>query len=170
MLHSNHTTSASRFKYLSFNLALVLSLTLSSWSVSAEQSRLSSSLSFTQTLNDIAAVNSDLTDAIEVNEHWSRINFDSVYNNPVVIPDIESFNSSSDGAFMLGIRNADAEGFEVRLERCQQASSMQFPEVVYIAVLESGEYPTSEGAQVEVKQRFLWGQCDLSVQQAAVSH
>ncbi|MFW5444114.1 MAG: hypothetical protein ACKE51_07400 [Methylococcaceae bacterium] len=180
MFYFTQNTAVSMSKCLCLKLALVLSLTLTSWTVTAEQSTSSvnnneitglnkDKKSFTAILNHIASIASDMTDPIEVNEHWTRIDLDIDFINPVIIPDIETINSTTTGAFMLGIRNADANGFEVRLEWCQQSSSMQSPEVVYIAILESGEYSTSDGVQVQVKQRFSWGQCKVPLQQPTIS-
>lgn len=146
----------SNSKLITLKIVIVLGLILNAWPAIAKPTVL---VSFTAVLQDIAADNAQETDTLEVDDQWRRIEFNSYFNNPVVIPIVETSNFNENGPFMIGIRNTDASGFEIRLEMCSNSSDEHIPEIINYTVIESGEYPALNGTQVEVKQRFLWGKC-----------
>ncbi len=143
-------------KLITLKTVLVWGLILNAWPVIAKPTV---PVSFTAILQDIAADNAQETNALEVDDHWRRIEFNSYFINPIVIPILETLNFNENGTFMIGIRNTDANGFEVRLEMCSNFSDVHIPAFINYTVIEGGEYPVSSGAQVEVKRRFLWGEC-----------
>lgn len=146
----------SNSKLITLKIVIVLGLILNAWPAIAKPTVL---VSFTAVLQDIAADYAQETDTLEVDDQWRRIEFNSYFIKPVVIPTVETLNFNENGSFMIGIRNTDANGFEVRLEMCSDSSDVYIPEVINYTVIESGKYPASNGAQVEVKRRFLWGKC-----------
>ena len=55
-------------------------------------------------------------------EHWARVEFGTTYIDPVVV--VEGSIANSDNAYVVGIRNIDAMGFEVSLKNCNNSTGI----------------------------------------------
>ena len=93
-------------------------------------------------------------------DHWTRIEFSTTYIDPVVV--VEGLTANANNAYVVGIRNVDTMGFEIRLENCGN-SNVPVQENVNYAVIEKSKLPSIEDADIEVRQQFSWGECTASV-------
>jgi hypothetical protein len=102
--------------------------------------------SYAQELGDVLA-----------QDHWTRIQFSSTYDDPVVV--VEGSTANGNNSYVVGIRNVDAMGFEVSLKNCDSAAGIPVQENVRYSVIEKSQLPSTEGANSEVRQQFSWGEC-----------
>jgi hypothetical protein len=107
-------------------------------------------------LHKVAATNSlELGSAI-ADDHWTRVEFSKVYADPVVIVE-SSYSSSPTIAYIVGIRNVDAMGFEMILKNCDAGTPLQ--ETINFSVIDKSQLYKSEHADTAISQRFAWGEC-----------
>jgi len=92
-------------------------------------------------------------------DHWTRIEFSKVYNDPIVV--IEPYIDNPSNTYLVGIRNVDAKGFEINLQSCNNSNEIPFQETVNFSVIENGQLPTVPQDTV-TKQHFAWGECATS--------
>jgi hypothetical protein len=92
-------------------------------------------------------------------DHWTRVEFSKVYDDPIVV--IDPSNDNASNSYTVGIRNVDAQGFEINLQHCNNATDIPLQETVNFSVIENGQLPTAPEDPV-TKQRFAWGECGTS--------
>jgi len=134
-----------------YTTALALSLLSTPYLAQAEENAVTSNLqavaqSYAQEIGDARA-----------EERWTRIEFGTTYSDPVVV--VEGTIANADNAYMVGIRNVDAMGFEVSLKNCSNSTGIPVQENVNYAVIEKSQLPLTEDANAEVRQQFSWGEC-----------
>ena len=78
---------------------------------------------------------------VTASQEWTRIDFIETYADPIVIID-------SLGDYVVGVRNVDEYGFEVKLNPC---GLIDFADV---------SYSVHERVVAEEFNRFYWGECD----------
>jgi len=94
-------------------------------------------------------------------DYWTRIEFSTTYIDPVVV--VEGSIANADDSYVVGIRNVDAMGFEVRLKNCDNSTNIPVQEYVNYTVIEKSQLPSTKGANAELRQQFSWGECAASV-------
>lgn len=141
--------------------ALALSFICSPYQAHAEENAVISNQkaiaeTYAQELGDVPA-----------QDQWTRIEFSSTYIDPVVV--VEGSTSNGDTSYVVGIRNVDAMGFEVSLKNCNNATDTPVQENVSYSVIEKSQLPVTDGANVEVRQQFSWGECATSASDTTAS-
>jgi hypothetical protein len=144
-------SSITGVKRVALSTAFALGLISTPYLVHAEENAVTSNLlavaqSYAQEIGDVRA-----------EERWTRIEFSTTYNDPVVV--VEGAIANSDNSYMVGIRNVDAMGFEVSLKNCSNSTGIPVQENVNYAVIEKSQLPLTEDANAEVRQQFSWGEC-----------
>jgi hypothetical protein len=91
------------------------------------------------------------------NESWTRIEFTQWMVDPIVVA--KPLNEQVNDPFVIGIRNIDTTGFEVRIRHCNEGDKKQ-PELLSYYILERGQYLLTDETFMDAKQRFLWGKCE----------
>jgi hypothetical protein len=107
-------------------------------------------------LQKAAATNALELGSAVADDHWTRVEFSKVYDDPVVV--IEPSIDNANNTYLVGIRNVDAKGFEINLKSCNNARDFPLQENVNFSVIENGQLPGASQAPV-TKQRFAWGEC-----------
>jgi hypothetical protein len=139
------------FKRVAIYTTLALGLITNPYLAQAENNAVTPNLqalaeSYAQEIGDVRA-----------EDHWTRIEFSSTYSDPVVV--VEGSLASGDNAYMVGIRNVDAMGFEVSLKNCSNSTDIPVQENVNFVVIEKSQLPSTEDANAEIRQQFSWGEC-----------
>ncbi len=111
----------------------------------------------TANLQAIAEAHAQEIGDAHAEDHWTRIEFSTVYIDPVVV--VEGSIANSDKSSVVGIRNVDARGFEISLKNCSNSTDAPAQKKVNYAVIEKSQLPSAEGANAGVRQQFSWGEC-----------
>jgi hypothetical protein len=111
----------------------------------------------TKTLQDNAAMLALEQREALANESWTRIEFTQWMVDPIVVA--KPLNAQTHDPFVIGIRNIDTTGFEVRIRHCNEEDKKQ-PEPFSYYILERGQYLLADKTFMDAKQRFLWGKCE----------
>lgn len=91
------------------------------------------------------------------NDHWTRVEFSTTYINPIVV--VKRSIASVNNTYVVGIRNVDEMGFEIRLKNCNNSADIPVQESVNYAVIEKSQFFSAESSSAEVRQLFSWGEC-----------
>ncbi len=70
-------------------------------------------------------------------DQWSRVEFSTSYIDPVVV--VEGSAANTDNSYVVGIRNVNAMGFEIRIKNCGKSSSIPVQENVNYVVIEKSK-------------------------------
>lgn len=144
-------SSITGIKQVALHTALALGLLSTSYLAHAEENAVTSHL------QKVAKSYAQEIGAVYAEEHWTRIEFDTTYTDPVVV--VEGSIANSGNAYRVGIRNVDAMGFEVSLKNCSNSTGIPIQENVNYAVIEKSQLPLTEEADTKVRQQFSWGEC-----------
>jgi hypothetical protein len=101
---SFHTING--FKLLTLVSALALGLIAKPYLAHAEENAVMS------TIHALADLYAQETGDVLAQDHWTRIEFSGTYIDPVLIVENSSVNENN--SYVVGIRNVDAMGFEIR--------------------------------------------------------
>ncbi|MGR6035979.1 MAG: hypothetical protein ACU4EQ_12145 [Candidatus Nitrosoglobus sp.] len=112
----------------------------------------------TKALQDNAAMLALEQKEASANESWTRIEFTQWMVDPIVVA--KPLNEQVNDPFVIGIRNIDTTGFEVRIRHCNEEDKKQ-PELLSYYILERGQYLLADETFMDAKQRFLWGKCKV---------
>ncbi|MDD5463454.1 MAG: hypothetical protein PHG00_17885 [Methylococcales bacterium] len=134
---------------------LTLGLICKPYLAYADKNSVTSSLetvaeSYAQELGDVLA-----------QDHWGRVEFSTIYTDPVVV--VEGLTANADNLYVVGIRNVDEMGFEIRFKTCDNSNGISVQEKVNYSVIEKSKLPLTEDANAKVRQQFSWGQCAAPV-------
>jgi hypothetical protein len=114
--------------------------------------------SLTKILQDNAAMFALEQSESLADERWTRVEFTQWMVDPIVVA--KPLNEQRGDPFVIGIRNIDTTGFEVRVRHCNKEDKKQ-PELFSYYVLERSQYQLTDDIFVDAKQRFLWGKCEV---------
>ena len=120
----------------------------------------------TSNLQTVAKSYAQELDGVLAQDQWSRVEFSTAYIDPVVV--VEGSTASADISYVVGIRNVDAMGFEIRLKSCDNSNGIPVQKKVNYAVIEKSKLPLTEDASTEVRQQFSWGECAAPVGTPAI--
>jgi hypothetical protein len=148
-------SSMTGFKRVALFTALALGLISNPYLVHAEKNAVTSNLqavaeSYAQELGGVLA-----------QDYWTRVEFRTTYIDPVVV--VEESIVNGDTSYVVGIRNVDAMGFEVRLKDCGNSTYIPVQGNVDYAVIEKSKLPSTEDANAKIRQQFSWRECAASV-------
>jgi hypothetical protein len=143
--------SISGFKLVTLVTALALGLIAKPYLAHAEENAVTSNLqalavSYAQESNDVLA-----------QDHWTRIEFSGTYIDPVVV--VEGSNANENNAYVVGIRNVDAMGFEISLKKCNESAGNPVQEDVNYSVIDKDRLSANEATNAQIRQQFSWGEC-----------
>jgi hypothetical protein len=147
-------SSIAGFKSVALFTLLTLGLISKPYLAYADKNAATSSLqtvaeSYAQEFGDVLA-----------QDYWTRIEFSTTYIDPVVV--VEGLTITADNPYVVGIRNVDEMGFEIRLKSCENSNGIPVQEKVNYGVIEKSELPLTEDANAKVRQQFSWGECAAS--------
>jgi hypothetical protein len=91
-------------------------------------------------------------------ESWTRVEFTRWMVDPIVVA--KPLNEQAGDPFVIGIRNINTTGFEVRVRHCNKEDKRQ-PVLFSYYVLERDQYLLADKTFMDAKQRFLWGKCEV---------
>ncbi|CAA9891718.1 hypothetical protein METHB2_490024 [Candidatus Methylobacter favarea] len=149
-------SSITRLKGVALFTVLTLGLMSKPYLAHADKNSVTSSLqtvakSYAQELGDVLA-----------QDHWTRIEFSTIYIDPVVV--VEGLTANADNPYVVGIRNVDEMGFEIRFKSCANSNGIPVQEKVNYSVIEKSKLPLTEDANAKVRQQFSWGQCATPIE------
>jgi hypothetical protein len=124
----------------------------------AQREALTGTHSLSQTLQDNAPLLALEQNESLADERWTRVEFARWMVDPIVVA--QPLNEQAGAPFVIGIRNINTTGFEVKVRHCNQEDKRQ-PEPFSYYVLERDQYLLADNTSVEAKQRFLWGKCEV---------
>ena len=84
---------------------------------------------------------------IEVNDRWTTVTLNRLYDEPVVIVGALSYNGPDPS--VIRVRNVTGSGFEVRVQEWEYLDGHHAIEQVNYLVIESGSYELPGGSRVE---------------------
>jgi len=90
---------------------------------------------------------------VSVGHEWKRVNFNSVFNDPVVVVKPASLNDATPA--VIRVRHVDAQGFDVRIQEWNYLNDLtgngvaHADELVSYIVMERGRYALADGTQIE---------------------
>jgi hypothetical protein len=111
----------------------------------------------TSNLQTIAEPYAEEIGDVLAQDHWIRIEFSTTYIDPVVV--VKGLTANADSSYVVGIRNVDAMGFEIRLKNCDNSNGNPVQEKINYAVIEKSKLPLTEGVSIKIRQQFSWGEC-----------
>ncbi|ADJ29605.1 hypothetical protein [Nitrosococcus watsonii] len=115
--------------------------------------------SLAEILQDNAQILAIEHSELMADETWTRIEFAQWMVDPIVVA--KPLNEHVSDPFVIGIRNVDTSGFEVRVRHCHKTDRNQ-PEFFSYYVLERDQYWSADKTfTMDAKQRFLWGKCEI---------
>ena len=92
------------------------------------------------------------SDHIEIGElvadhQWKRMDFNKPFTDPIVVAKALSYRDGTPA--VVGIRQTDATGFELRLQTWDESSRAPTPETVGFLVIERGRFQLADGTSLE---------------------
>jgi len=154
--------SMTRFKRAALFTALALGLISKPYLAHAETNAV---VSYLQGVANLYATE---VGNVGAENQWIRMDFSNTYIDPVVV--VEGSIANASNAYIVGIRNVDAMGFEISLKNCANSTAIPAQENVHYSVIEKSQLPSTDGSVDEVRQQFLWGECpDAAITTEAVS-
>jgi hypothetical protein len=90
---------------------------------------------------------------VNADQKWTRIDFARNYVDPVVV-----ITEPANKPFVVGVRNVDETGFEIKLKSCDVSNKALYEGVAY-EVMEKDRLPVPAAENELIKQRFSWGGC-----------
>jgi hypothetical protein len=108
----------------------------------------------TSRLQDIAKKYAQELGSVDANETWTRVEFSKPYDEPIVV--VEKLVTNN---FLVGIRNVDKMGFEIKLQTCSINIRQPIQGTINFSVIEKGEVPTFKNYPINIKQQFAWDEC-----------
>ena len=84
---------------------------------------------------------------VEIDHNWVRIQFDSTFNQPVVVAGPPS--STDNQPCVIRMRNIDTTGFEIRLQEWDYLDGTHPKETVSYMVMEYGKFILEDGSHVQ---------------------
>jgi hypothetical protein len=115
----------------------------------------------TSNLQAVAELYTDEIYDVLAEEHWTRIEFSTIYIDPVVV--VEGSGTNDNNTYVVGIRNVDEMGFEISLKNCNNSTDIPVQENISYAIIEKSELPSTEDSNTDVRQQFSWGECATTV-------
>ena len=106
-----------------------------------------------------AALNAQELGGVIGNDHWTRIEFSKTYIYPVVV--VEPSTVQGGNAYVVGIRNVDASGFEINLKGCDGSINPLLQEEVNYSVVDNDQLSSAGQADTRIRQYFAWGECPV---------
>ena len=113
----------------------------------------------TSNLQKVAELYAQELGDVLAQDHWTRIEFSTTYIDPVVV--VEGSTANTENPYVVGIRNVDEMGFEIRLKSCDNSKGIPVQEKVNYAVIEKSKLPLTKDVNAKVRQQFSWGECAL---------
>lgn len=90
---------------------------------------------------------------VNADQKWQRIDFARSYADPVVV-----ITEPANKPFVVGVRNVDETGFEIKLKSCDVSNKALYEGVAY-EVMDKERLPIPAAENELVKQRFSFGGC-----------
>jgi PKD repeat protein len=92
------------------------------------------------------------SDHVEVGEvvidyQWKRVDLSKPFTDPIVVAKALSYHDATPA--VVGIRQTDATGFELRLQPWDESSRAPTPEMVGYLVIERGRFQLADGTSLE---------------------
>jgi hypothetical protein len=143
------------FKLVTLLTALALGLIAKPYLAHAEENAVTSNL------QAVAKSYAQESSTVLAQDHWTRFEFSGTYIDPIVV--VEGSSANENNTFIVGVRNVDAMGFEIRLKNCNNSTGNSVQEDVNYAVIEKDQLPATEGVNAEIRQQFSWGECTTAV-------
>jgi hypothetical protein len=84
---------------------------------------------------------------IQINHNWIRVDFQEVFDDPIVIARAFSLNGGDPG--VVRIRNIDSSGFEIRVQEWDYLNGSHVFEMVGYIVVERGKHALADGTLIE---------------------
>jgi len=84
---------------------------------------------------------------VQLNHTWSRVNFSSTYDQPVVVAKIMSYNESDPA--IIRIKDVNRTGFSIRIQDWNNGGHTR--ETVSFLVMEQGKYVLPDGTRIEAE-------------------
>ena len=147
--------SITGFKRITLFTALVLGLISKPYFAHAEENAVTSNL------QAVAELYAEEIDEVLAEDHWTRIEFSTLYIDPVVV--VEGSITNVNNTYVVGIRNVDEMGFEISLKNCNNSTDIPVQEYISYAIIEKTQLPSTEDSNAEVRQQFSWGECAIAV-------
>lgn len=143
-------SSISGFKRGTLFIALALGLISKPYFAHAKENAIISNL------QTVAEAYAQEIGNVFAEDRWTRIEFNTTYIDPVVV--VEGPVTNANNTYVVGVRNVDKMGFEIRLKNCNNSTDIPRQENVDYSVIEKSELPPTE--YLDVKQQFSWGECE----------
>jgi hypothetical protein len=84
---------------------------------------------------------------IQINHNWIRVDFQEVFDDPIVIAKSFSLNGGDPG--VVRMRNIDSSGFEIRVQEWEYLDVSHVLEMVGYIVIERGNHALADGTLIE---------------------
>ena len=147
--------SITGFKRIALFSALVLGLISKPYFAHAEENAVTSNL------QAVAELYTEEIYEVLAEDHWTRIEFSTLYIDPIVV--VEGSSTNVNNTYVVGIRNVDEMGFEISLKNCNNSTDIPVQENISYAIIEKSQLPLTEDSNADVRQQFSWGECELAV-------
>ncbi|MBN1843354.1 MAG: fibronectin type III domain-containing protein, partial [Deltaproteobacteria bacterium] len=87
---------------------------------------------------------------VSVDHNWKRVEFSETFQDPVVVA--KSLSCNEGDPAVVRIRNADATGFEIRVQEWDYLGGIHAEETVGYIVMERGTHTLPDGTMVEAER------------------